>query len=79
MCAPNYYPLDKSFTIKLFNLDSVFQQTNSAKYLGVTITSNLSWPEHINNITNNANFTKAFLRRNLTQCQQTIKLAFYST
>ena len=31
--------------------DSVIEQSNSAKYLGVTITNNLSWSEHINKIT----------------------------
>jgi len=59
--------------------DSVIQQVNSAKYLGVTITSNRSWSEHITNFTNKANSTRAFLQRNLNQCQQSVKSARYIT
>jgi len=59
--------------------DSIIQQVNSTKYLGVTITSNLSWSEHIINITNKANSTRAFLQRNLNRCQQSVKSACYIT
>ena len=37
------------------------QQVTSAKYLGITLTNNLSWSEHIT-ITNKANSTRAFLQ-----------------
>ena len=57
--------------------ESVIQQSNSAKYLGVTITSNLSWSEHINNITNKDNSIRAFLQRNLNQCHQSVKSTCY--
>ena len=57
----------------------MYSQNNSAKYLGVTITSNLSWSEHINNITNNANSIRAFLQRNLNQCHQSVKSTCYIT
>jgi len=40
----------------------------SAKYLGVTITQNLSWKEHIAKITNKANSTRGFLQHNLWHC-----------
>ena len=69
------HPLPSSYSI----CDSVIQQTNSAKYLGVTITSNLSWSEHINKTTNKANSTRAFLQRNLKQCQASVKSACYTT
>ena len=68
-------PLKSSYSI----CGSVIQQSNSAKYLGVTITSNLSWSEHINNITNKANSIRAFLQRNLNQCHQSVKSTFYIT
>ena len=58
---------------------SICGSVNSAKYLGVTITSNLSWSEHINNITNKANSIRAFLRRNLNQCHQSVKSTCYIT
>ena len=57
--------------------DSVID--NSTKYLSVTITNNLSWSEHINKITNKANSTRAFLQRNLNQCQPSVKSACYTT
>ena len=38
---------------------------NSARYLGVDIASDLSWKPHITRITNNANKSFGFLRRNL--------------
>jgi hypothetical protein len=37
----------------------------SAKYLGVTITDKVNWSQHIDSITNKANRTLGFLRRNL--------------
>ena len=41
------------------------EAVTSAKYLGVTITSDLKWTQHINTVVNKANSTLAFLRRNL--------------
>ena len=69
-------PLPSHYSI----CDSFIQQTTtSAKYLGVTITSNLSWSEHINKITNKANSIRTFLQRNLNLCQPSIKSACYTT
>ena len=68
-------PLKSSYSI----CGSVIQQSNSTKYLGVTITSNLSWSEHINNITNKANSMRAFLQRNLNQSHQSVKSTCYIT
>ena len=53
--------------------------TEKAKYLGVTITSNLSWNHHIDNVCKKANNTTAFLRRNLSSCPATIKDQCYKT
>lgn len=41
------------------------QVVDKAKYLGITICHDLRWNEHISNITNKANRSLAFLRRNL--------------
>ena len=53
---------------------------DSAKYLGVTISHDLSWDEHINNICSKANKTLGFLRRNLrisaTQLKETAYKSF---
>ena len=53
--------------------------TNSAKYLGVTIDSNLQWNEHQANIISKANSTLAFLRRNIPFCPQHVKNTCYKT
>ena len=45
--------------------NSVLRVTAASKYLGVTITSDLKWNQHISNICRKANTTLAFLRRNL--------------
>ena len=49
------------------------EKTDSTKYLGVTLQSNLKWDKHINNITSKANQTLNFLRRNLKVNSQKIK------
>jgi hypothetical protein len=46
------------------------QIVDNAKYLGLTISKNLSWNNHVNNITKKANSTLAFLRRNIRNCPQ---------
>jgi len=50
---------------------------NSVKYLGVTITSDLRWNAHINNIATKANNTLGFLRRNLKVSFPKIKTQAY--
>ena len=54
-------------------------ETDSAKYLGVTITSDLQWNQHINNITNKENSIFGLLRRNLRIHSQTIKTHAYQS
>ena len=41
------------------------EQVQSAKYLGLTITDDLDWGQHISEITCKATKTLGFLRRNL--------------
>jgi hypothetical protein len=41
------------------------QIVDNAKYLGLTISKNLSWNNHVNNITKKTNSTLAFLQRNI--------------
>jgi hypothetical protein len=43
----------------------VLESVNITKYLGITLSSNMSWDTHINNITAKANKILSFLRRNL--------------
>ncbi|KXJ17197.1 putative RNA-directed DNA polymerase from transposon BS [Exaiptasia diaphana] len=53
------------------------RSVDSSKYLGVTISANLCWNTHINNITTKANNTLAFLRRNLRVNSRQIKTQAY--
>ncbi len=51
--------------------------TDTAKYLGVNINSNLSWNKHIDSITSKANKTLGFLRRNVKVSSPKIKAQAY--
>lgn len=55
------------------------KSTNKAKYLGVTITPDLSWKTHIDNVTKKANSTMAFLRRNIQPGPREAKSTAYKT
>lgn len=50
-----------------------------AKYLGVDISSNLSWNHHINRTTTSAGKTLGFLRRNIKTRREDIKQCAYKT
>ena len=50
------------FTYKLH--DHPLAKVEHSKYLGITLQSNLKWNKHINSITNKANQTLGFLKRN---------------
>ena len=43
----------------------ILQHVESTKYLGCTLNKSLDWKQHIQNISNKANSTLGFLRRNL--------------
>ena len=43
----------------------VLNTTDHAKYIGVTISSNLSWNKHIDNITKKGNSDMSYFRRNI--------------
>ena len=53
---------------------------DACKYLRVTITNNLSWDRHINNIhvVGKGNKTLQFIRMNLKDCTKTVKAAAYT-
>ena len=50
-----------------------------AKYVGVTIGSDLSWSRHPANITKKANSTMGFLKRNIRSAPQAVKESAYKT
>ena len=51
----------------------------SAKYLGITVTENLCWNEHVNNICKKANSMLGLLRRILSGCDPKVKETAYRT
>ena len=57
----------------------ILETVTSAKYLGVTICSDLSWDTHINHLCNKANKTLGFLRRNIKISSRKIKETAYKT
>ena len=57
----------------------VLESVPSAKYLGVTISEDLKWSEHINNITKKANQTLGFLKHNIRVHNKDLKSTAYKT
>ena len=51
--------------------------TDSAKYLGVTISYDLKWNKHVSNITSKANSTLGILRQNLRLSSHTVTTHAY--
>lgn len=52
---------------------------SSSSYLGVSVTDDLSWGDHIEKTVNKSNRTLGFLRRNFRDCTHTVKEATYKT
>ncbi|MCG8078312.1 MAG: reverse transcriptase family protein, partial [Candidatus Thiodiazotropha taylori] len=57
----------------------VLETVTCAKYLGVDISSNLSWGSHIDRIVNSANKTLGFVRRNVQTKIPGVREAAYNT
>jgi hypothetical protein len=53
--------------------------TSKGKYLGINISQNLLWNNHIDNVCRKENNTTAFLRRNLSSCPANIRTKCYTT
>ena len=57
----------------------ILKTTTNAKYLGVTITSDLRWNQHVNNKVKSANSSLGLLKRNLKISNKTLKTQAYFT
>ena len=57
----------------------IIQQVDHALYLGVTISNDLSWTEHINQVTRNANQKLGYIRRNLRGAPRRCKSIAFNT
>ena len=55
------------------------EQVESAKYIGITITSNLEWGQHVSEISSKATKTLGFLRRSLALAPRHTKEVAYHT
>ena len=78
----NSLSITRSHTPHAFNYtlkDHVLESVNTAKYLGITLSSNMSWDTHINNITAKVNKILSFLRRNLQIKQEETKSLAYKS
>ncbi len=63
----HYYSLGKD----------ILKQVPCNPYLGVLISEDLKWANHINKITKTANYTMGFLHRNLRQCTRQCRRTAY--
>ena len=68
-------PLTFKYSLKGKDLEAV----NTAKYLGVDLSNNLSWNSHIDRTAKKANSMLGFLRRNLCINNSDTKTAAYKT
>lgn len=68
-------PTPFGYIINETNLEHV----TSYKYLGIQLNSNLSWHAHIEYITNNANRSLGYIRRNFSKAPPHLKLLLYKT
>ena len=57
--------------------DNVLKEVKKAKYLGLTVTDNLSWSTHTTIVASKANAKIGFLWRNLHHCPRKLKEQAY--
>ena len=57
--------------------NQVLENVSPVKYLGITVTDDLDWSQHINNVTSKGTKTLGFLRRHLTLAPKVTKVAKY--
>ena len=58
---------------------TVLESVPSAKYLGITISDNLSWTRHIDSVSKKAKQTLEFLKRNIKVHNKDLKSTAYTT
>ena len=67
------YPLRKDYVLH----GQVLETTTSARYMGVDISDNLNWSDHINRVTSKASSSLGFIRRNIPNRHQQLRSAAY--
>lgn len=58
--------------------DEILQQVTNSPYLGVILSDNMKFEDHISKITKKANSSLGFIRRNLKYCPQSLKQTAYT-
>lgn len=69
--------MTKEFTYRLHG--QALESVDHSKYLGVTVSNNLSWDKHIQNVAAKGNRSLGFVKRNLKDCTPKVKAAAYCT
>ena len=59
--------------------NQTLENVQSAKYLGITITDNMDWGQHVSEISSKATKTLGFLRRNFAFAHRSTKEVAYKT
>ena len=62
---------------KYFLQNAELESVSAAKYKGVTVSEDLRWDKHIDNVTKKANQSLYFLKRNIKVHNQDLKSAAY--
>ena len=82
-CQMSLYESDSVFLKQIIYGYTLHQQTlenvQSAKYLGITITENMDWGQHISDISSKATKTLGFFRRNLAFAPRSTKEVAYKS
>lgn len=68
-----------NFPSSYFLEDVPLHSVSSYKYLGVYITSDISWQMHVEYVINNANRMLGYLKRNFSLAPSSLKLTLYKT
>ena len=75
MSANKRLSISSSYVLHGETLENV----TSAKYLGVTLSDDLSWSKHVEAVAAKGNSTVGFLRRNFRECSNEVRKATYTT
>ena len=57
----------------------ILEEVTSSKYLGITMTNDMTWNEHIGKMTSEVNKNLGFLHRNINPRDQLLKEKWYKT
>ena len=79
-CFVMHMTTKRNPVIHQYNInDKPLQTTSSHPYLGLILSSDCRWSDHINKITTNAKQTTGIIRRNFKSCSSKIKSRLYQS